>query len=155
MGGWDTLAAVMTFFAVGFVVMGACMVAIIAVIYYLTIFRSNRYAKRLQEAGYAVYLDKREIQQFAILTLMAGVFTPAAIWLTGRFWEIHSCIQAGNCIQTEGWYIMAPFMGVMFWLMAAISLYGTISMWLKSFRPLRRYYNDMQLGHALDLPRLP
>lgn len=154
MGGWDILAAVMAFVAVSYFVMGACMAAVIAVIYYLTIYRSNRYVKRLREAGYAVYLDKHEIQQFAVQVLMAGVFTPAAFWLTGRFWESHSCIQAGNCIQPEGWYLMALYISVMVWLLAGISLYGTVSMWFKSFRPLRRYYNDMQLGHTLDLPRL-
>jgi len=154
LGGWGILAGVMAFFAVGLVVMGACMVAVMAIIYYLTIFRSNRYAKRLRDAGYAVYMNKYQVWEFSVMALVACAFTPIAIFMTGRFWEIHTCIPAGECVAAEGWYFIAPFMGFMIWLLSLLSIWATVSTWWRSFRPLRRYYNDMQLGHTLDLPRL-
>ena len=153
-GGWGNLAIITGVMAVGFVVMGACMFAIIGIIYYLTIFRSSRYAKHLQEAGYAVYLHKHQIWQFATMALIGCIFTPIAVWITHRFYTIHTCFQAGECGIVEGWYFGAIFMAVMMWLMAGLGLFATVSMWWQSFRPLRRYYNDMQLGHSLDLPRL-
>lgn len=153
-GGWDIIAFMMASFAVGMVVMGACMVAVLAIIYYLTLYRSNRYAKLLQDAGYAVYLHTHQVWEFAIMVLIACTFTPISIWLTIRFYEIHSCMSAGSCSSDAEWYMIAIFIGVMVWSIALLGVCGAISMWWQSFRPLRHYYNDMQLGHTLDLPRL-
>lgn len=154
LGGWTILAKIMAVMAVGFVVVGACMLAIIGIIYYLTIFRSNRYARRLREAGYAVKLEKHEVWGFALMTLMALVFIPMAAWMTEGAYGVHLCIQTGKCSTPEGWYHTTLFMIGMIWLIGLLSLGSTIKMWWQSFRPLRKYYNEMQLGHQLDLPRL-
>ncbi len=154
MGGWGVLVQLLGYMVIGAVIVGACMMSFIAVIYYLAIFRSNRYAKRLREAGYAVYLDKHAVQGFALITFIALAFTPIAIYLTQHFWGMHICIQAKECTAREGWYANAIIISSMMWLIALLGFYGMISMWLQSFRPLRHHYNNMKRGGTPNLPRL-
>lgn len=154
MGGWTILLQTMGVMAVGFVIVGAFMLATIGIIYCLTIFRSKHYARYLREAGYAVYLHKHEIWRFAIMALMAMFLIPVAAWATKQVYGIHLCIQAGECLEPDEWYYIVLIIVGMLWLLGLISLVSTIVMWWKSFRPLRKYYNELQLGHLLDLPRL-
>ncbi len=150
-GGWDTLAMLVGVFSVGLVVLGAIMAAIMGIIYWLTIARSKWYAKQLQEAGYQVYINREQVIDFSYLLLAAGVVTPFAIFLTQKALDIHLCVQANECAVIENWYPLVISIGTLLWLATVISIYGVISTWWQSFRPLKRYYKDMQLGHELDL----
>ena len=154
-GGWDTLAMLVGIFSVGLVVLGAIMAAIMGIIYWLTIARSKWYAKQLQEAGYQVYINREQVIDFSYLLLAAGILTPIAIILTQKALDIHLCVQANECAVMENWYPLVISIGTLLWLATVTSIYGVISTWWKSFRPLKRYYNDMQLGHKLDLLWLP
>lgn len=154
LGGWTILTQIMEMMALMAVVVGACMLAIIGTIYFLTVFRAHYYAKRLREAGYTVHLHSHEVWGFAIMTLVALFFIPMAIWMTQRVYAVYLCVLAGECYKEEEWYYMAPIVVGMIWLVGLIGLGSVIKIWWQSFRPLREHHKKMRLGQEVDLPRL-
>ncbi len=154
MGGWITLAQVIGLAAVISMILGIGMLAVIGIIYFLTVFRANQYAKRLREAGYDVHLHNHEVKDFAIMTLVAMITIPMAISMTKGAYTVYLCIQAGECYKAADWYYVVPLMLGMIWLVGLMSLGSTIKIWRQSFRPLREHHKKMQLGQEVDLPRL-
>lgn len=154
LGGWTILAQLMGMMAVMGVIVGAGMIAVIGIIYYLTVFRAHHYAKQLREAGYTVHLRSHEVWGFATMGLTALIFIPMAIWMTWNVYTIYICIQASECYKDVEWFYIAPFVVGMMWLVGLLGLGSITKMWWRSFRPLREHHKKMQLGQEVDLPRL-
>ena len=146
-GGWTGLLQVMgTFGAIGLIAGGFIVLAILP-IYFLTVYRASRYAKKLTDAGYyGVEVDKQATFGFATMVLTSILFTGMGVWLSSTTYDIYSCIQAGECYKDTMWYVSAIFMNFMFWVMALLCFVGSVSIWKQSFLPLKEFYEDMLLS---------
>lgn len=154
-GGWSNVAKLFGLMGVMMLIVGFFAISIMGTIYWLTIFRSRRYAEKLRAAGYAVRLHTHEVWQFAILALLSLIATPMAALLTQRVVSIYLCIQQGECFdQPAEWYVTALLLPAALWAVALFAVFGAAQIWFQSFRPLRRYYNDLRVGREPDLPRL-
>jgi len=154
LGGWIILTQLMGAMAVMGAIVGVVMVAVIGIIYCLTVFRAHYYAKRLREAGYAVHLHSDEVWDFAINALVALLSISLAIWMTKSVYAVYLCIQVDECYKEVDWYYMAPIVVGLMWLVGIMSMSSVIKIWRQSFRPLHEHHKQMQLGKEVDLPRL-
>lgn len=131
------------------VMMGAVTVlafAIVWVFYQMTISRTLRYAKELRSAGYAVEFDHELIWEFACYLLMGVVMSTFAIWLTHVTW--------GNYWRYGQWDLIWFIVVGLIWLIGIAGLLVAIGFWVTSFKPIKKYYRDLQNGKQLDLPRI-
>lgn len=154
LGGWMPLWQAIVGMGFIAIILFGVLALVAAVIYIATIWRAEQYARRLREDGYAVWLRRDVVWRFILTGLMTVILVPSVSLATYRLWDIHTCIQAGQCSEPYGWYIAAPVMLFVFWAMALYGLCESVHIWRRSFRPLRQYYEVLRRGRTPDLPRL-
>lgn len=153
-GGWTVVAKIMGILMGSIIVLGLCLAAIIAAIYLLTIFRSQRYVSFLRKAGYdAPTINKQSARAFAAL-IIAGIITTAMSGLMGvSVYQTHLCNQAGECISDSTNFFVSGIILSIFGVTGITCLVGAYKMWRKSHDQLHAYCEEVKSGHTPKLPR--
>lgn len=155
LGDWSSVGLAFTAMSMIGVVVGAVLLIIFGFAYYFTVWRAERYAEKLRRAGYKVTVSVGLVKEYAAYVLIAVMCTPLAIWLTQNQYGIIQCAASGDCLPLDAsWYVFSVIILSAFWIAAVAGVAGAVSVWVRSFRPLRDKYRQAQKGIVLDLPRL-
>ncbi len=151
---WILVAKFMGIMVGGLVTILACLAAIIATIYFLTIYRSKRHVNFLREHGYdAPIINKHSARAFAGLIIMGIFMSGMSIWLGINLYEKHLCIQEGRCSSDTPGELFTLLYVVGAGFMGFVGLFGSIQMWNVSQRQLKQYCEEVRAGKVPKLPR--
>jgi hypothetical protein len=152
--GWLTMAKFMGIMISGLLVALVCFAAIVATIYFLTIYRSKRHINFLREHGYdAPIINKQSARAFAGLIIMGIFMSGMSIWLGINLYEKHLCIQEGRCSSNTLGELFILFYVVFAGFMGFMGLFGSIRMWNLSQKQLKQYCEEVRAGKVPKLPR--
>jgi len=153
---WSNVGLLLTTIALAQLLVGVTILAIGSIVYGLTVFRAQRYAKWLREAGYAVHLDTTVVKEFTIAAIISVITGPIAILITWNQYLTYLCIKAGECFEPNlSWYFYAIVLPLLFSLIALVSLYQAVTIWRNSFGPLKGYWEKVRRGVRVELERTP